>query len=332
MDRFFPKKRPKYVGEKIMRVILITFLLFCPISSNVTAQNTTGNRNAKCDEIVIRDKSDPVWKALDAEFAKFAEAVRKKDLDAMFAPYAPDFQAKEPNGQVMTREMLFGYLRNGFAQVKETLHTSNTILRLAVCGDEATATVLQQWHRMQIVAGKLRRVETNVVQDLHWVKKPDGWKIRGVDEIKAGAAFLDGRRVDATKPMDPEAPAYDPYDPHPKQPITDALFQLIVDKGIESALQQFNALKRSNDYFVTEIQLNNLGYRLLNTKRIKEAIGIFKLNVETYPQSAGVYDSLGEAYMIKGDKQSAIRNYQRAVELDPQNTNAIEMLKKLRSQ
>lgn len=45
-----------------------------------------------------------------------------------------------------------------------------------------------------------------------------------------------------------------------------------------------------------------------------------------------MYDSLGEAYMIIGDKVLAIRNYERAVELNPQNTNAIEMLKKLRQQ
>jgi cytochrome c-type biogenesis protein CcmH/NrfG len=67
-------------------------------------------------------------------------------------------------------------------------------------------------------------------------------------------------------------------------------------------------------------------------KKVREAIEILKLNVEAYPQSANVYDSLGQAYMTNGDKELAIRNYRRAVELNPQNTNAIEMLKKLRSQ
>ncbi len=91
-------------------------------------------------------------------------------------------------------------------------------------------------------------------------------------------------------------------------------------------------LKQSKDYYVTEIELNNIGYRLLNLKKFKEAIEIFKLNVETYPQSANVYDSLGEAYMMSGNKELAIKNYQRAVELNPQNTTAVETLKKLRGQ
>jgi tetratricopeptide (TPR) repeat protein len=316
-----------------MRVILVVFFLaLCSIPSSVTAQNITSNRNVKCDEVIVRDKSHPVRKEVDALYAKIAEAVRKKDLDALFAFYAPDFRVKVPNGEVWNLEQTLGYLRNGYAQVKETIHTSNAILRLAVCGDKATATVLQQWYRMQMVAGKLRRVETNAVQDEHWVKMPDGWKRTGIDEIKDGAAFLDGKRVDPTKPLDPEAPAYDPYDPRPKQTVADALFSIIMDKGIESALGQFNTLKQSNNYYVTEIQLNNLGYRLLGVKKVREAIEIFKLNTEAYPQSANVYDSLGEAYMKNGDKELAIRNYQRAVELNPQNTNAIEMLKKLRAQ
>ncbi len=239
---------------------------------------------------------------------------------------------KMPNGEVWNREKSLAYQRNGYAQVKETTHISNTILQIAFCGDEATATVLQQWYRTQTMSGKLRRVETNAVQDEKWIKTSDGWKRGNINEIDSGANFVDGKRVDITKPYDPEAPAYDPYDPRPKQPVADILFSIITDKGIESALRQYNTLKRSNDYYATENQLNALGYRLLGMKKVKEAIEIFKLNVESYPQSANVYDSLGEAYMINGDKELAIRNYQRVVELNPQNNNAVEILKKLRGQ
>ena len=56
-----------------------------------------------------------------------------------------------------------------------------------------------------------------------------------------------------------------------------------------------------------------------------EAIEIFKLNVEAYPQSSNVYDSLGEAYMVKGDGEQAIMNYEISLKLDPNNSNAAEM-------
>ena len=314
--------------------LLLTSALLLSIScaaSVVTAQQTP-KLDPKCNEEVVSNISHPVWRAIDAQYAKLAEAMRKKDVDAMFALYTPDFHAVTPTGEVWTRERSLAYQRNGIAQVKETTHISNTILRLTICGDEATATVLQQWYRTQLMEGKSRRVETNAVQDEKWVKMPDGWKRGNIFEVKNGAAFVDGKRVDTNKPYDPEAPAYDPYDPHPKRPVAEALLPIITEKGIESALQSYRALKQSNDYYVSESQLKALGYRLLSMKKVREAIEIFKLNVEAYPQSANVYDSLGQAYMTNGDKEPAIRNYQRAVELNPQNTTAIEQLKKLRAQ
>ena len=77
--------------------------------------------------------------------------------------------------------------------------------------------------------------------------------------------------------------------------------------------------------------MNIFGYQLLQMKKNTEAIELFKLNVEAFPQSSNVYDSLGEAYMVNGDKELAIKNYVKSVELNPQNASGIEALKKLKS-
>ena len=296
-----------------MRLLLTLTLLFslsrAAAASVPTAQQTPKPTPA-CSGETVRDTSHPVWQAIGRQYARLAEAMKKKDVDALFALYTADFHSVTPTGEVWPRERSLAYQRNGLAQVAEVAHISNTILRLTVCGDEAKATVLQAWYRTQMMAGKLRRVETNAVQDEQWVRTPDGWKRGNIDEVKNGVAFVDGKRVDTNKPYDPEAPEYDPYDPRPKRPAAEALLPIITEKGVETALRSYRALKQSADYYVSESQLN----------------------AEDYPQSANVYDSLGEAYMVNGDKELAIRNYQRAAELNPQNANAMEMLKKLRAQ
>jgi tetratricopeptide (TPR) repeat protein len=62
---------------------------------------------------------------------------------------------------------------------------------------------------------------------------------------------------------------------------------------------------------------------------LPEAIRIFQLNIESFPQSSNTYDSLGEAYMVHGDKPLAIANYQESLRLNPKNSNGVKMLRKL---
>lgn len=67
-------------------------------------------------------------------------------------------------------------------------------------------------------------------------------------------------------------------------------------------------------------------------KHIDEAIEFFKLNIKLHPNSFNVYDSMGEAYMINGQKSLAIENCEKSIAINPQNENGKEMLKKLKSE
>jgi tetratricopeptide (TPR) repeat protein len=120
------------------------------------------------------------------------------------------------------------------------------------------------------------------------------------------------------------------YDPRKSIAVT--LSATIGSAGIEQAAQQYHELKATEPatYNFDEHELNNLGYQLIQGKKVKEAIRIFQLNVEAYPQSSNVYDSLGEAYMDDGDKMMAIANYEKSLELNPKNGGAVKMLQKLK--
>ncbi len=80
-----------------------------------------------------------------------------------------------------------------------------------------------------------------------------------------------------------------------------------------------------------EVPVNGLGYALLAAGRPDRAIEVFQLNAAAFPGSANAFDSLGEAYKTRGDRELAIRAYEKALALDPSMTSAVEALRELRS-
>jgi len=110
---------------------------------------------------------------------------------------------------------------------------------------------------------------------------------------------------------------------------TDLLARL---KGTDAALAWFKTRKSTatkEDTQVTPDVLNQLGYSLLHSGKVPDALKVFEANVELYPTNGNVHDSLGECYAEAGRKDDAIRLYKKALELDPKNTNAVKMLEKL---
>lgn len=118
-----------------------------------------------------------------------------------------------------------------------------------------------------------------------------------------------------------------------KRFIADVLRETIQRSGIEAAVRRFSELREdTQEYSLAEYRINSLGYEYLGAGKVKEAIEIFKLNAEAFPQSFNVYDSLGEAYAAAGERELAIKNYERSLELNPKSQTGIEALKKLKSQ
>jgi len=115
----------------------------------------------------------------------------------------------------------------------------------------------------------------------------------------------------------------------PTKSLANALADVIQEKGIASGLEYYNENKNSTTYAINENEMNSVGYQLLQSAKNKEAIAIFKLNVEAFPQSGNAYDSLGEAYLKNGNKKLAIINYKKSAELDPTNENGKKVLEEI---
>lgn len=99
---------------------------------------------------------------------------------------------------------------------------------------------------------------------------------------------------------------------------------------IDELIAKYRELKKNypDDYDFNENELNTLGYFYLGKEMMKEAIAIFKLNIEIYPNAFNPYDSLGEAYYVDGQYELSIEYYQKSIDLNPNNNNGIEMLYK----
>ena len=113
--------------------------------------------------------------------------------------------------------------------------------------------------------------------------------------------------------------------------IANKLKSIIKAEGIDKIESQYLELKKNeaDEYNFSENQLNQLGYHYLGNDKVNFAVAIFKINVDAFPKSSNVYDSYGEALLKRGDKENAIENYLKSVELNPANEGGIKVLKDL---
>jgi len=118
-----------------------------------------------------------------------------------------------------------------------------------------------------------------------------------------------------------------------KPSVAGTLSNIIETEGVSSAVSQFDNLLNEEAYLsINEEEMNLLGYYLIEKKKLAEAIEIFKLNVRSFPDSWNAYDSLGEAYLKNGDKVNAKKNYEKSLELNPENQYGIDALEKMKSE
>jgi CubicO group peptidase (beta-lactamase class C family) len=119
--------------------------------------------------------------------------------------------------------------------------------------------------------------------------------------------------------------------PKPRISVVDELMKTLSAGNGKQAVARYRDMKARApaQYDFREAELNRLGYLLLQRGRVEDAIELLQLNAEEYPTSWNVYDSLGEAQAAHSDRDLAIKNYKKSLELNPKNTNAADALKRL---
>jgi hypothetical protein len=149
--------------------------------------------------------------AIESQYQQLAEAIRRNDVEGILALQAPDFSSRNPNGNIFDFAAMERYTRRLAAAVDSVIHIRNVIRNFEERGDTSVADVCQEFSRLQRLGDDRRhRIDTSVLQRETWVHLADGWKRLNVTNEHGMRWFVDGVRVDPSRPYVPGMPAYVP--------------------------------------------------------------------------------------------------------------------------
>ncbi len=117
------------------------------------------------------------------------------------------------------------------------------------------------------------------------------------------------------------------------EPVTNAVEPVINDAGIEAGIKKYEEIKNNNtgEYLFADEILNQLGHKFRSQGKMDEAIAIFRLAVKEFPMSFQVNDSLAETYLLKEEKESALKYFKTAVKLNPEYEYGKKMVAELKN-
>jgi DNA-binding beta-propeller fold protein YncE len=111
--------------------------------------------------------------------------------------------------------------------------------------------------------------------------------------------------------------------------LTATLLTALDHAGIEGVEVAYERYRRQHPGF-TGLEVNALGYRLLEEDRLEAAVALFEWNARDYPTQWWTWDSLGDGFRAAGEVELAIQAYEKSLELNEGNENAINALGELR--
>ena len=120
----------------------------------------------------------------------------------------------------------------------------------------------------------------------------------------------------------------------PEITYADLVAEARMNRDITIFIEKYRQFKSNpqRKFINTEIPINQFGNQLLNAKRIDDAIEIFQLNAQDYPNSANVYHSLGKAYQLANKMEEALKSFEKALSIIPNYPAVLEAIKKLKGQ
>ena len=179
----------------VYRSVVLLVLTFSTLFSALAQEPQPDEVKVKTKngKLIVRDKSKPVRKAIEAWYAQNSEAFRRKDVAAVMAIRTDDFHTVLPDGTRNTRADMQAYTVRLLGMIEQWVTLDFQIGTIDVQGELASADVTQKTVRMQRLAdGQLHKVEAGAVQTETWKRTAEGWKLYRVDNIRDTGILVDG--------------------------------------------------------------------------------------------------------------------------------------------
>lgn len=164
----------------------------------------------------------------------------------------------------------------------------------------------------------LSKGEPQIYGTQYWKMKDQPWELREIDTTK----ITDAERIEYG--VETLAQQREKVKRMNKKKLSEILNG---GKSVDELVQFIKQEDiKSSEYDLSESGINSFGYQIMSQGLKDDALKIFKLNTELYPQGYNTFDSYGECLLGLGDKENAIIAYKKSLELNPRNKNAEKVL------
>ena len=113
-------------------------------------------------------------------------------------------------------------------------------------------------------------------------------------------------------------------------PALQNVYKTFKEKGVAFIKANFEVLTENfHPGEPKDLILNNVGYNLLSAGETDDAMQIFKLNTELFPQIANTWDSYGEALLKAGSRKAALDAYEKGLAIKPDMQTALDAIRQI---
>lgn len=156
-------------------------------------------------------RTQTVRDAIEAQYSRLAAAIRSNDVARILAVQDTGFSSDNLSRGRFDYATMEAYTRRMTSAIDSVIHIRNVIRTFQQRGDTAIVDVCQEFSRMQRIGdARPHLVQTSVLQRETWIRRDTTWKRRLVDDEHGMRWFVDGVRVDPSKPYNASAPPYAP--------------------------------------------------------------------------------------------------------------------------